>query len=761
MAGLYSAPSISTLIVDQFKGVDLSVPEDQMKPYRAASCENLIPGATGEVKKRPGVQYEGTFNLSLSKKCNERVVDMIDATHPITEATVYIKENNKYVEKEIYGLYRYCDGAYRYIAYTDHKPLVFGYGKRNIALLYTNYSGIVYQTKEGYEWANVGYVGAYQFNGAMAVFDEEDLWIYLDSGLKLKRNPSGENAAYPEEPVVFTPLGYIQPDDLFLTTPIIVQGCDPAGGGSTFRQVNLLSPWVTESFCCKAAQTSVFYLNDGLPDIGYQGTDPDRWSDRITLDEFFRVEILTSFTVSEKTGETTEILRWTPRSFVDKDGYRLSANRLYLDPAGNGKVYYFEGTNNYEGTLGTGEDSWIGPTPIEGEDNVRITHWRASFTEDFRTLCACACGTVFGVGGYKDRLFLGGCQISADGHRERIYYSEMEDPFYIGDLNYIKLEDGCRVMALDGTADVLAALTDRGIYLIGAQAQQNTNDVMYVADALFTVSKKVLAPAPLHYGDTEVLGGEIVYLSEEGVVAITYKENFDERYAEHRSAMIDLLMMKDKPQQLISLGRFLMIRCEGGVWWLLDENQPNGEGNKPYSSHQYEGWRLSGMPADTAWAEGSVLHLLKGNVECIWTDGSGADHYRDSYTRDGGDAKAIAAYWETPWIYGRDFYRNKIFMRLGVLLESVKDVNSAVKVEGRKNEEDWKLLWDYDGSLCTFNYGTIDYRLFTYAGEPSCPDLSKKIKIKKAKRFKLRFSNDFIDQALILRQFGLDYVQEG
>lgn len=740
MAGLYSAPSISTLIVDQFKGVDLSVPEDQMKPYRAASCENLIPGATGEVKKRPGVQFQRSREVPLND--GAYVTEMIGGVHSVVYSAVSTVAHYRLFYKNHQVLCCY------------HHPVAIPYGKGWI--IFATQDGVddgTYWREDIGDWRIGGKTTEdYGFYAAVAVFDiEGPVRVYTDRGYCCTMDENGTWSS-----------AWILPNDPLLTTPTILKGCDPAGGGSTFQQINLLSPWVTESFCCKEAKTSVFYLNDHVADV----SEDQRWSDKATLERNFKVEVLATIDVKDEgTNETTTITRWVQRPFTangtNQDGYRTSANRIYLDPAGNGDISYVEGGKAYAAKIGTAADSWIGPSPIEGEDNVRITHWRADFKYGLRRVCAAVCGTVFGVGGYKDRLFLGGCQNGADGHRERIYYSEMEDPFYIGDLNYIKLEDGCRVMALDGTADVLAALTDRGIYLIGAQAQQNTNDVMYVADALFTVSKKVLAPAPLHYGDTEVLGGEIVYLSEEGVVAITYKENFNERYAEHRSAMIDPLMMKDRPQQLISLGRFLMIRCADGIWWLLDENQPNGEGNKPYSSHQYEGWRLSGMPADTAWAEGSVLHLLKGNVECIWTDGSGADHYRDSYTRDGSDATAIVAFWETPWIYGRDFYRNKIFMRLGVLLESVKDVNSAVKVEGRKNEEDWKLLWDYDGSLCTFNYGTIDYRLFTYAGEPSCPDLSKKIKIKKAKRFKLRFSNDFIDQALILRQFGLDYVQEG
>ena len=253
----------------------------------------------------------------------------------------------------------------------------------------------------------------------------------------------------------------------------------------------------------------------------------------------------------------------------------------------------------------------------------------------------------------------------------------------------------------------------------------------------------------------------MVYLSTEGIIAVASKENYAARYAEHRSAMIDREMLKDGPQEIISLGRFLMIRCTGGVWWLLDENQPNSEGDKPYASHQYEGWRLTGMYCESAFAEDGVLYLVKDGVVYRWTDGTKAEHFHDEYPNESGDTEtAITAWWEIPWIYGSPFYKNKIFMKLGVLLGQLDGADTSVKIEGKKNDEDWTTLWEYDGSLCTFGYDKLDYSLFTYSGKAGNPNRARKIKIKKAKQFKLRFENSYKNQPLILRGYGLDYVQE-
>ncbi len=774
MARSYSVPSYSTFSIDRFKGVDLSVPEDQVKPYRTAWSQNMIPGEIGEIKKRPGVQSIGELSGNFEKRAKEQAIEAIGDFGFITSLDLYKIVENKYQKMVAYGIHGIFDNKCFKIAYVSEKPTVVKMDGRYV-IFAMNEEALQVYGEEGLGYSYIGYLGqvadTYHSGALMTILEKGMVTVYNDHAQKATTNDGGDYWYCTEVGV----------DDPLLTVPVITKGADPAVGGSAFEQVNLLTPWVTESFCCKAKQTSVFNFISESPRIhpvNRLEEGPERF-----LSDNFRVEVLCAFEIDGMgTGEKQTIARWIERPFrkeiesqlqYGKDAYNQDANRLFLEPEWNKNIVYIEGEDMHLVNLGSEEnDYWIGPTPVDGEDNVRITHRRADFTEGFRKLCASACGTVFGVGGYKDRLFLGGCHVEGKGYKDRIYYSELEDHFYIGDQNYLKPEDGCSVMALDGTSDVLAALTDRGIYMIHGRAQNNVDDVVQVHDAMFTISGKVLAPAPLHYGDTEVLGGEIVYLSKEGIIAVAYKEHFDERFAEHRSALIDPQMMKDEPQQLISLGRFLMVRCKDGVWWLLDENQPNAEGDKPYSSHQYEGWRLTGMPADAAWEKDGTLWLLSGSAVCKWTDGSQKDHYCDNYTGEKSGERAIVAYWDTPWIYGSAFHLDKNFIKMGILLGeiSVKDgygivpIDSAVRIEMRKNDEDekdWKILWDYNGVLCTFDYGRIDYRLFTYSGKPGCPDLEGKIKIKKAKRVKFRFSNDFINQGLILRRFCLNYVQEG
>lgn len=742
MASLYSAPSLSAIKVGQFRGSDSSVPEDQIELYRAERSENMMPQAAGEVCKRPGVQYERELPVeSFVHGLEERVEAVIGGKHIITAKTEdFFITAKDVITTTVYRIYAaYNDAVFYITAAAGNRPVAIRQGDEYVIFA-----------------ANSAEIRAHEFyvEDGGGLINKGGVMVFLGESSAIAYTSEGIRTTYDLATGSFSAYAVIEPDDDRLTTPIIVAGADNLGGGTPFKKVNLLSPWVTEGFCCKGEQASVFYLNARASDI----TDYSVvWTDIDTLNEEFKVEVMIA--VQEGEGDQKqEVIRWVERALAQGDRFRPAANRLFLAPENNTNGSYINPETGETVTgvnVGTGTDGWIGASPIEGEDNVRITHRRPAFSESFIQLCAAACGTSFGVGGYKDRLFIAGGELG-----NRIYYAELENPFYIGDLNYIETEPGNTVMAIDGTDDAMAILTNGGIYFASAQTTESTDTALQVSDAVFTISTKIQAPAPISVGNTAVLGNEIVYLSGRGVVAVSYKDQFDKRFAEYRSALIDRDMLKDAPTELIGFGRYLMIRCAGGVWWLLDENQPSGGGNRPYASHQYEGWRLTGMEADAAWVDGESLKIAKGTVICGWKKGTTAEEFHDQYGADVSTGMAITAWWETPYIYGSQFYKNKIFLRLGVLLGSIDGTNTAILVEGKKNAEDWKTLWVYDGKMSAFNYANMDYRLFTYLSDPGNPNLSGKIRIKKANRFKLRFSNDLYDQPFILREFGLDYVEE-
>lgn len=692
------------------------MPDDQIALYRAADSLNMIPDASGEVRKRPGIQFtEETIGVSGT------VLEIYPKRLIITETETTFNK-----EKWFFTLYHYDNDndndTKKWIetTYTKKKPTIVPYGNKLI----------IFMTEGTFPYDNGLFYGGddTDLSCAVGILDGKELHIYTSDSKKEVYGNEEERLK-----------GWTA-DDKYMKTPTTIVNGDPSGAGTPHEQINLLNPWVIESFCVtKEEGEHTFYLND-LADCGKsQGRANGNESEMLN---WFRVWVR----VLNESDEDNENPDWAVRYSEDVyhagDGYRPERNRIFFDRSKNKEFY------------GAKEDCNIMPSYKDGEDNVRITYRRRNFREGFAEVCHCMCGGVYGVGGYKDRLFVGGSDL--DDGKNIVYYSEMDQPLYIGALNYIHSEQGSEILALNGTGGSLAVLTDRGVSLVTGQASEGNED-SFVTDSIYTISTTIPAPKPIGYNNTATFGGEIVYLSEDGVIAIAAKDNYDERYAEHRSAMINRKMLADKPQKILNYGRYLLVFCAGGYCWLLDENQPSSAGDQPYSSHQYEGFRMDGFSFDAFYVEDGVLKMIDTNNQIYyWTDGNEATDYSDY------PDKPIHAFWETPWIYGSNFYRKKRFSRLALLLGEANLGDYQFKVEGKKNDEtEWSTIWDYDGTFCTFDYGRVNYGLFTYRTTHACPDIVRKIKIKKALRFKLRFSNDKINQSFVLREFGLDYVLGG
>lgn len=716
MAKLFAAPAVSSLRVSTFKGLDVSTPDDQIALYRAADSLNMIPDASGEVRKRPGIQQLEGESLS---GVGGKVLEVYPKRLVVSETKVTTDDGTWN-----FALYRY--DAERWIAttYTKKKPTIVPYGNKLIAFMT---EGAFADVNGAFCEAQANEVSD-DLRCAVGILDGKEFHIYTSDSVKVVYGNEQERLK-----------GWTA-EDKYMPAPTIIINGDPAGAGSPHEQINLLTPWVTESFCVTNEEGDhTFYLN-GLADCGI--TVGRANGNTAAMMNWFTVMVRVLNESNADNDSADWKVRYSKEVNCAGDGYRPELNRIFFDRTKNKEFY------------GATSDCNILPSYKEGEDNVRITYRRRDFREGFAAVCHSMCGGVYGVGGYKDRLFIGGSDL--ENGKNVVYYSEMDQPLYIGALNYIHAEQGTEVLALNGTGGTLAVLTDRGVSLVSGQVSEG-NQESFVTDSIYTISTTIPAPKPIGYNNTATFGGEIVYLSEDGVIAIAAKDNYDERYAQHRSAMIDRKMLADKPWKILNYGRYLLIICADGYCWLLDENQPSNAGDQPYSSHQYEGFRMSGFSFDAFYVEDSQLKMVGDFRQILyWTDGAEATDYSDN------GPKAIPAFWETPWIYGSNFYRKKRFSRLALLLGEANLGDYQIKVEGKKNDEtEWSTIWDYDGTFCTFDYDRLNYGLFTYRTIHACPDIVRKIKIKKALRFKLKFSNDMINQSFVLREFGLDYVLGG
>lgn len=411
------------------------------------------------------------------------------------------------------------------------------------------------------------------------------------------------------------------------------------------------------------------------------------------------------------------------------------------------------------------------PKKASGEDNVRIYYRRAS-TPQVEELSKCTISCNYGVAGYKDRLFLSG---NSD-YPNYVWFSAMDDYTYFPETSYLNFGDEkTEVRMLAGQDTNLAVFTSDKCHLVSGSINSDTENG-FAPDALFTVSHIFESIDPIGNTRPIVFNNEIVYLSKNGLSAVTPSNVMDERYAQIRSDRINYWLLKeDLTKAKMCVCKDFLVLLPGQTdyshenkIYLFDGVQFSSSNSKPFSQRQYEAyvWQGFSLRADFIWSINDELHFyIDGRIHRIpfSVDGDNED-YTDKFGNPAApDELAVTASWETPNLYGSAFYAKKAFSRFGILLRKSlnfldnKEINTTVKVFYKKNNEPWKMLKDYSGEQSIFRYDYINYGMFSYTPTGKTYSMDEKIKVKKAQSLKLRFVNDIPGMPLYLQAFSLEY----
>ncbi len=389
------------------------------------------------------------------------------------------------------------------------------------------------------------------------------------------------------------------------------------------------------------------------------------------------------------------------------------------------------------------------PAPdIEGEDNIKIVYRYKGAADGYKKLYNCTCFQVFGVNGNRDRVFLSG-NVNEAG---RIYYSHMENPLYFCDLDYIKVGEGdTDVCALAYYGSHLAAITDGGVYTVQGQGSQEgaiKHDALFVIDGMFA------SPEPIPENPTQIFGNEPVYLTKEGVYAVSASGVLDERCASLRSSRINVFLKDEKNLHMLTWDDYLVISNAKDRLYLLDGKQFSANDAQPYASKQYEGFVWTGIDAKVMWTENGVLYFSDG-ASIFAFDGGYSDE------RETGVFYPIEAYWETPYLYGTDIGDYKFFDKLSVLCDSEEGADTNIKVYARFDNSPWRIIKKYDAKMRVFNYSGFDYSLFTYSDYVYNYVVASRLLHKKGRGIKLRFLNDRAGEPFTMLRFTIDYMTMG
>ena len=254
--------------------------------------------------------------------------------------------------------------------------------------------------------------------------------------------------------------------------PTLTISKDPSGGGTSYEDLNLLTPAFTETFLGQTGVKDYSLSFDGLDE-----TPPKAYvmnSDGDFIEKTFG----TDFTVNYSTGVIT----------------------FTVAP---------------------------GTSPLTGEDNVKITAYRT--VEGYADrINKCSIGILYGVGGSQDRLFLSGNPDYANYD----WFSEQFNPQYFADTSYSRLgSDKGTIIGYSIVNNYLATHKD------DMDRDQNIimrNGAMIDNTVAFRVVNSVQGAGALAKDSFAYLSTEPLFLTSQGVFAVTSQDVTGEKYVQNR-----------------------------------------------------------------------------------------------------------------------------------------------------------------------------------------------------------------------------------
>lgn len=398
-----------------------------------------------------------------------------------------------------------------------------------------------------------------------------------------------------------------------------------------------------------------------------------------------------------------------------------------------------------------------GVSPIEGEDNVFITAARDRSAQRARIVQSDVC-CVYGEAGGGVRLFVTG----SPQWKNRDYWSAANDPTYFSDLSYSVLgQDDGRIVGYSLLGDSLAAHKggENGAVWVRTGSQETLTDAQGNTRRVlgFRTGRVLSGYGAAAKGSFAVLGNEPLFLTAQGIFALTASDLTGERYQQRRSYYIDPALTAEpamESAEAVVWKDFYLLALNGRVY-CLDGLQKAYAPQEPKSAFQYECYLLENVPAVRLWVRGGRLWFgtADGRV-CVFTQGAAGTDFADRL--DGLPPQPIRAVWETPDIGGAHFYRDKSFRFLAARIQPAPV--TSVRLQARR-EGVWHALRDKPFSARYFSFSGMVFSKWTFSCDQTCQPMGLRLHSRKQDKIRFRFENDALDEPFGLLGWALEYTE--
>ena len=419
--------------------------------------------------------------------------------------------------------------------------------------------------------------------------------------------------------------------------------------------------------------------------------------------------------------------------------YQLSANKI--DSIDKVEVLNSSGekvaVTDYTSDLTAGKVTFtaVQKPIVAGQDNVFITYTKT--VEGYADrINKCTISDLYGLGG-SNRAFLSG----NPDYKAYDWYSDIFKPNYFPDLNY----------SIVGTSDTAIMGYQRlGKYqMILKEDNQQDSTVFQRFGTLnddgsvtFSVEQGVAGIGAVSKYCFGMLADEPLFLSRQGIQAITSNNILAERTIRNRSFFVDSYLTKEPNLQNAVACEWngFYVLCINGVAYVLDgKNKSYKERSTASYDYNYECYYWTNIPAICLLSVAGELYFgtEDGKICKFNTDIGGVLKYND-------DGKPIVASWATlndddnaPQLY-------KSMTKKGCLVTIKPYARSSgtiyVCVDGNPR------LFLRSGTMDIWDWNDFDFQRFTFNTNDSPQDIFFRKKIKKYKRSQIIVENDALNE---------------
>ena len=427
--------------------------------------------------------------------------------------------------------------------------------------------------------------------------------------------------------------------------------------------------------------------------------------------------------------------------------YYLPANQLEsidkIELVTGGEIKILKADTDYTVDLVAGKVTFTEAhkTEVTGQDNVYITYSKT--VEGYADrIKKCTIANLYGLGG-SNRVFLGG----NPDYKAYDWYSDIFRPNYFPDLNY----------SVVGTSDTAIMGYQRlGKYQIILKEDNQQDSTVFQrwgtlnddGSVTFSVEQGIAGIGAVSKYCFGMLADEPLFLSRQGVQAITSNNILAERTIRNRSFFVDSYLTKESNLQNAVACEWngYYVLCVNNVAYVLDgKNKAYKQRSTVVNDYSYECYYWTNIPANCLLSVNGELYFgtTDGKICKFNTDKQGMDRYND-------DGKAIVASWATkndddgaPHLY-------KSMTKKGCLVTIKPYARSSGSIYVMKDGNSRQFL--RSGTMDILDWDDVDFERFTFNTNDSPQDIFFKKKVKKYKRLQIIVENDALNEGFGILQ---------